>query len=58
MDENKKVVIELKDVKRYFQVGSETVKALGLSGHTDQWRIFSRWYTCSLYVKDPARSST
>ena len=26
--EEKKVVIELKDVKRYFQVGSETVKAL------------------------------
>ena len=26
--ENRKVVIELKDVKRYFQVGSETVKAL------------------------------
>lgn len=26
--DNRKVVIELKDVKRYFQVGSETVKAL------------------------------
>lgn len=28
MDENKKVVIELQNVKRYFKVGSETVKAL------------------------------
>ena len=28
MDENRKVVIELQNVKRYFQVGSETVKAL------------------------------
>jgi ABC-type glutathione transport system ATPase component len=28
MEENKKVVIELQNVKRYFQVGSETVKAL------------------------------
>lgn len=28
MEESRKVVIELKDVKRYFQVGSETVKAL------------------------------
>ena len=26
--EEKKVVIELQNVKRYFQVGSETVKAL------------------------------
>ena len=28
MDDNRKVVIELRNVKRYFQVGSETVKAL------------------------------
>ena len=28
MDDNRKVVIELQNVKRYFQVGSETVKAL------------------------------
>ena len=28
MDENRKVVIELENVKRYFKVGSETVKAL------------------------------
>ena len=28
MEEEKKVVIELQNVKRYFQVGSETVKAL------------------------------
>jgi len=28
MDDNRKVIIELRDVKRYFQVGSETVKAL------------------------------
>ena len=28
MDDNKKVVIELQNVKRYFKVGSETVKAL------------------------------
>ena len=28
MEEDKKVVIELQNVKRYFQVGSETVKAL------------------------------
>ena len=28
MDNNRKVVIELQNVKRYFQVGSETVKAL------------------------------
>ena len=27
-DDNRKVVIELQNVKRYFQVGSETVKAL------------------------------
>lgn len=27
-EENRKVVIELQNVKRYFQVGSETVKAL------------------------------
>ena len=26
--DNRKVVIELQNVKRYFQVGSETVKAL------------------------------
>ena len=28
MEEERKVVIELQNVKRYFQVGSETVKAL------------------------------
>ena len=28
MEDNRKVVIELQNVKRYFQVGSETVKAL------------------------------
>ena len=28
MEDNRKVVIELQDVKRYFKVGSETVKAL------------------------------
>ena len=28
MEDNRKVVIELQDIKRYFQVGSETVKAL------------------------------
>ena len=28
MDDNRKVVIELQNVKRYFQVGEETVKAL------------------------------
>ena len=27
-EDNRKVVIELQNVKRYFQVGSETVKAL------------------------------
>ena len=35
-EDNRKVVIELQNVKRYFQVGSETVKALrGVSFKTD-----------------------
>ena len=48
--DNRKVVIELRDVKRDFQVGDETVHALrgvsfkvhapqpaGLSRHPDEW---------------------
>ena len=32
-EDNRKVVIELQNVKRYFQVGEETVKARHHSGH-------------------------
>ena len=64
--DNRKVVIELQDVKRYFQVGSETVKALrGVSfkiyegefvtiqgTYTYQWRIFPRWHRRAYHVED------
>ena len=42
MDDNRKVVIELQNVKRYFQVGSETVKALrGVS-----FKIYEGEFVC------------
>ena len=41
MEEERKVVIELQNVKRYFQVGSETVKAL-------------RGISFKIYVEDEA----
>ena len=63
MDDNRKVVIELQNVKRYFQVGSETVKAIrirkvdaaqpvGLSRHPYQWRVLPGRHQRALNVED------